>query len=247
MCGIVGILAALPGEELEHRARRMLERIQHRGPDGDGTWKPPEGGLILGHQRLAIIDPQGGTQPLSNPDHSLVVSFNGCIYNFQELRAELKAEGFHFRTRSDTEVLVHAYDHWGSACVERFNGMWAFALWDARKRELFCSRDRLGIKPFYYFWDGSNLAFASEIKALLASGLVEACVNPAGLRQYLTFQFCLAETTLFEGIQKLSPGHNLTIQPGHPPKIHRYWDVEYQDEGATEDAPYLEELEELLT
>lgn len=246
MCGIVGLLGGLSPEDLEPRARRMLATLEHRGPDGEGLRTFPQASLALGHKRLAIIDPAGGAQPLESSSGHLVVTFNGCIYNFRELRAELEAQGYRFRTQSDTEVLVHAYEHWGPDCVQRFNGMWAFAIWDTRNQTLFCSRDRLGIKPFYFHWDGETLAFASEIKALLASGLVRARTNPTGLRQYLTFQFCLGPTTLFRDIERLPPGHNLVLRRGASPEIQRYWDVSYSEEGPEDDGPYLEQLRELL-
>ncbi len=156
----------------------MLLSIAHRGPDGHGVWADRSSACLLAHKRLAVIDPENGAQPLSNEDGTLWITFNGCIYNYPELRRELSALGHVFRTRCDTETIVHAYEEWGPDCVSRFNGMWAFAIWDSRSKTLFCSRDRIGIKPFYYHWDGRRFVFASEIKAILASSAVAPAYDP---------------------------------------------------------------------
>jgi asparagine synthase (glutamine-hydrolysing) len=248
MCGIAGIVApALPAPERAARGGSMLRAVAHRGPDGTGSYEQGAAGVWLGHRRLAIIDVGGGAQPMFNEDGTVAVVFNGCIYNYRELRADLVARGHAFRTHSDTEVIVHGYEEWGDRAVERFNGMWAFAIWDDKARRLFCSRDRLGEKPLYWTWTGSALAFASEIKALLASRLVAAEADPRGLRQYLTFQLCLGEQTLFKGISRLPPGSNLIWQQGSPPRVAKYWDVAFDiEEGATEEA-FRERLESLLS
>src|SRR6266480_1773583 len=165
MCGICGIFDK-SGAPIDRRSlESMISRLQHRGPDGNGHYVDREIGL--GHRRLSIIDLGGGAQPIANEDGTLQIVFNGEIYNFVELRKELEAFGHGFKTRSDTEVIVHAYEQWGTNCVKRFNGMFAFAIWDKRKRELFLARDHLGIKPLYYVTVGSRLLFASEIKALM--------------------------------------------------------------------------------
>ena len=169
MCGISGIYhfngAPVDAEQLQ----AMSDALTHRGPDGAGRLL--QGPVGLGHRRLSIIDLAGGAQPLANEDDSVHVVFNGEIYNFIELRQELIAAGHGFKTRSDTEVIVHAYEQWGRDCVSRFNGIFAFALWDARRQQLFLARDHLGVKPLYYFRAGSALVFASEIKSLLAPDL----------------------------------------------------------------------------
>jgi len=248
MCGIAGVMpreAATPQTSANHQA--MLDALVHRGPDGTGQWSDPTTGLWLGHNRLAIIDLETGAQPMTTADGALVITFNGCIYNYRELAEDLKGLGYTFRTTSDTEVVLHAYDAWGTECVKRFNGMWAFALWDGRRRRLFCSRDRLGIKPFYYHQGKSGFVFASEPKALLASGLVQRAVDEAGLRQYLTFQLCLGPRTLFDGIQRLEPGHNLVLQPGGAPKLEQYWDLNFDIDPSRSFDDWVEELRELLT
>lgn len=219
----------------------MSAVMAHRGPDGEGVWADPGLGVGLAHRRLAIIDLEAGDQPMTDGDLTLV--FNGCIYNYQDLARELRAAGHRFRTHSDTEVILKAYRQWGERCVERFNGMWAFALWDGGERRLFCSRDRVGIKPFYYTagpdragGGGVSFAFASEIKSLLAGGFVRARTDEDGLRQYLTFQLCLGERTLFEGVKRLEPGHSLVVEPGREPRVTRYWDVDFTlDEDHDED------------
>lgn len=232
MCGIAGIVGRSETDE----RRRMLDCIAHRGPDGEGEFADPGGLVWLGHRRLAIIDPECGQQPISNEDSSLRIVFNGCVYNYQEIAGQLRALGHRFRTHSDTEVVLHAYEQWGQDCVHRFNGMWAFAIWDSRQDTLFCSRDRIGVKPFYYFWDGKRLGLASEIKALFSMNGLTPEVDAGGLRQYLTFQFCLDEKTLFKSVKRLPPGHNLIVSAGKPPEVKAYWDLSFDiDEGFTEE------------
>ena len=185
----------------------MTSIIQHRGPDGEGLFVDREVGL--GHRRLSIIDVEGGSQPIANEDGALQVVFNGEIYNFIELRKELASAGHRFTTRSDTEVIVHAYEQWGVDCVKHFNGMFAFAVWDARKRELFLARDHLGIKPLYYATIGSRLLFSSEIKALLRDPSCPRNVDHDALAELFTFRFVPSPKTLFKGIKKLPPGHSM--------------------------------------
>ncbi|MEW6530042.1 MAG: asparagine synthase (glutamine-hydrolyzing) [Thermodesulfobacteriota bacterium] len=228
MCGIAGICG--PGasrEVLENQLTDMTAPLSHRGPDGEGLWIDSDARCAIGHKRLAIIDPAGGQQPMCNEDESIWITFNGCIYNYQDLARVLRQHGHVFRTNSDTEVIVHAYEQWGAECVKRFNGMWGFAIWDAREGALFCSRDRLGVKPFYYRYDGKDFVFASEIKAILAASLARPELNQNGLRQYLTFQYCLGHETLFNGISKLEPGHNLIVKPGEAPRETCYWDISF--------------------
>jgi asparagine synthase (glutamine-hydrolysing) len=231
MCGIVGIIdSGYPSRSLESAVAHMLATLEHRGPDGDGYYRDDECNLVLGHRRLAIIDPEHGKQPMMTQDGRLTVVFNGAIYNYLELRRELIAKGHSIRTYSDTEVLLYAYRQWGVECVQRFLGMFAFAIWDKVNRCLFCARDRVGIKPFYYVLDEKTFVFASEIKAIIAEASFKAEPDPDGLQDYLTFQFCLGEKTLFRGIRRLEPGHSLTIRlKGDRPVIetHQYWDVSY--------------------
>ncbi len=205
MCGIAGIFD-LGGEPID---RDLLERmtgiIQHRGPDGQGHFVDREVGL--GHRRLSIIDLAAGAQPMTNEDGRLQVVFNGEIYNFIELRKELESAGHQFATHSDTEVIVHAYEQWGPDCVRRFNGMFAFALWDGRKRELFLARDHLGIKPLYFIQLGSRVLFASEIKSLLQDERCPREVDLESLSELFTFRYVPSPKTLFADIQKLPPAH----------------------------------------
>jgi len=233
-------------EDTEQRLTGMLEAVAHRGPDGGGIWIDPARKCALGHKRLAIIDPAGGHQPMSNEDGTVWVSFNGCIYNYQDLARTLRERGHHFSTNSDTEVILHAYEEWGPACVKRFNGMWGFAIWDGRQGTLFSSRDRIGVKPLYYVYHDGVLVFASEIKALLASGLIRAEVNPVGLRQYLTFQYCLWDTTFFRGVKKLQPGHNLVLDVGSEPRQSAYWNLEFPTSEQLDESFYVERLGWLL-
>src|SRR5205809_4131956 len=184
MCGIAGIIGLEPGEASAAIAR-MSAAIAHRGPDGDGT--SFDRTLAFGHRRLAILDlSDAGRQPMQTPDARLTIVHNGEVYNFRDVAATLAREnGFDARTGTDTEVILHAYAAWGPRCVDRFRGMFAFAIWDARDRRLFVARDRVGIKPLYYWWDGTRLVFASEMRAVLPSGLVPRRLDALALDQYL--------------------------------------------------------------
>jgi asparagine synthase (glutamine-hydrolysing) len=221
--------------------RVMLESIAHRGPDGDGVYG--EGPTLLGHKRLAIIDLESGRQPMSNEDGSIWITFNGEIYNYVELRREL-ARHHTFRTQSDTEVILHLYEELGERCLERLNGMFALAIWDQRQQRLFAARDRIGIKPFYWTLAGDVLAFASEPKALLAAGILPAEPDPQGLEEYLTFQFCLGDRTLFHNVRKLQPGHYLSYRPARDsaPSEVCYWNYNYELDFHHTEEYYREEL-----
>lgn len=220
MCGICGIFdrsgAPVDGTTLNG----MIAVLEHRGPDGRGELIDGEVGL--GHRRLSIIDVDGGAQPIGNEDGRLQVVFNGEIYNFVELRAELGALGHQFRTRSDTEVIVHAYEQWGPDCVRRFNGMFAFALWDAAARRLFLARDHLGIKPLYYADLGKRLLFASEIKALLQDPECPREIDLGALAELFTFRYVPSPKTLFKGILKLPPAHRMTVSRDGI-TVDRFW------------------------
>jgi len=220
MCGICGIFD-LNGRPVNRAVLdQMAEVIRHRGPDGDGWFVDGEVGL--GHRRLSIIDLGGGAQPIGSEDGKLQLVFNGEIYNFVELRVELEAFGHKFKTRSDTEVIVHAYEQWGVDCVKRFNGMFAFALWDGHKRELFLARDHLGIKPLYYVEIGNRLLFSSEIKALLQDPDCPREVDTESLAELFTFRYVPSPKTLFKRIFKLPPGHwMLATRTGL--QITRFW------------------------
>ena len=204
--------------------KAMADAMAHRGPDDDGYYI--SGPVALGFRRLAIIDLSGGHQPLSNEDGTVWIAFNGEIYNYQELRAELIGKGHVFKTKSDTEVIVHLYEEFGEACPEKLRGMFAFAIWDERKESLFLARDRVGIKPLYYRMNGRSIVFASEIKAILADPEVEAKVDPAIVDRFLTFYYVPGEETLFEGIRKLAPGTSMTVRGGKA-RTRTYWDLEF--------------------
>jgi asparagine synthase (glutamine-hydrolysing) len=223
MCGIAGVLYADPDRPADPAVlKAMGEAIAHRGPDGEGFWAEPGVGLV--HRRLSIIDLSGGGQPLGNEDGSVQVVFNGEIYNFQELRADLEARGHRFRTRSDTEVLVHLYEEEGEHLVDRLRGMFTFALWDRRRRRLLLARDRVGIKPLYVYRDAEKLLFGSEIKALLAHPGVERTIDVAGLEDYLAFGMIPGAGSIFRRVEKLPPAHVLVASAaaldGCP---RRYW------------------------
>jgi asparagine synthase (glutamine-hydrolysing) len=225
MCGIGGFLRREAAPDLV--AEKALDRINalqaHRGPDGHGKWS--SGIVGLAHRRLSILDLDQGAQPMASDATGNVITFNGEIYNFLELREELGADNF--RTRSDTEVILKAYERWGVHCVERLRGMFAFALWDARKEALFVARDRFGIKPFYFVERPGSFVFASEMKALLPflDG-IETC--PDALSEYFTFQFCLGERTLFKGIRQLPPAHAGYIHRDGKIELRQYWEVHYE-------------------
>lgn len=223
MCGIVGLWNTNDPDPLA-RVRAMASTIVHRGPDDEGFHATD--GLAMGTRRLSIIDIAGGHQPIFNEDESLAIVFNGEIYNHNEIRATLEARGHRFTTRSDTEVIVHAYEEHGADCVHLFNGMFAFAIWDARARSLFIARDRMGVKPLYYAWDGTRFAFASEMKALVASGVVSKRLDERALWHFLTFGYVPEEAAIWEGIRKLPPAHRMTITDGSDaPVVERYWDI----------------------
>jgi len=201
----------------------MNQRIEHRGPDDDGFLVEDNVGLAM--RRLSIIDVKTGHQPICNETSDIWIVFNGEIYNHQQLRGQLEDEGHRYRTCSDTETIIHLYEEYGSRCVEHLRGMFAFAIWDRRKRVLFCARDRLGIKPFYYRWDGVTFLFGSEIKAILAYPGTSAEFNQGTLAEYLAFGYITGESTMFAGIRKLMPGHTLELDERGGLRIEPYWDL----------------------
>jgi asparagine synthase (glutamine-hydrolysing) len=230
MCGIVGIVE--PDNRPVDRATlgAMGRTMLHRGPDGAGIHV--DGSIGLAMQRLAIIDLAGGSQPMSNEGcprargESWIV-YNGEVYNHAILRRELEALGHRFRTRCDTEAILHAYEEWGERAVEHLNGMFGFAIWDGARRELFLARDRLGIKPLYYSWSGGRLVFASEIKAILEDPSVERAVDPQAVFDYVGYEFVPGPRTMFAGIHKLQPGHTMTLRDGRI-TTRQYWDLSFR-------------------
>jgi|HubBroStandDraft_4_1064222.scaffolds.fasta_scaffold08246_3 asparagine synthase (glutamine-hydrolysing) len=224
MCGICGIFFSNPDWRVKADVLAgMNERIAHRGPDDDGFFVEQNVGLAM--RRLSIIDVKTGHQPLANESQDVWIVYNGEIYNHAELRAGLEARGHRYRTRSDTETIVHLYEEYGRDCVKHLRGMFAFVIWDRRKRVLFAARDRLGIKPLYYRWDGRAFLFGSEIKAILAYPGVAAEFNRGTLGEYLAFGYITGAETMFEGIRKLMPGHTLELTEQSEPRIERYWDL----------------------
>lgn len=243
MCGIVGLFN-FSGQSVDQDIlRKMMSAIRHRGPDGEGELLDNEVGL--GHRRLSIIDVSGGAQPIGNEDDTIQVVFNGEIYNFVELRDQLAKCGHQFKTRSDTEVIVHAYEQWGKGCVKRFNGMFAFALWDKRKREVFIARDHLGIKPFYYIRVGDTLLFASEIKALLEHPSCPREVDVEALAELFTFRYVPSPRTLFQRIMKLPPAHSMTVSAAGV-IIERFWDWVPRSRRNESEATLVAEYQSLL-
>ncbi|HYR92462.1 MAG TPA: hypothetical protein VE422_50930 [Terriglobia bacterium] len=226
MCGICGIVNFKANGPVD---RSLVERMNsaqaHRGPDDDGYFI--ENKVGLGHRRLSIIDVSGGKQPIFNEDGSVVVVFNGEIYNFADLRNNLVAHGHRFKTHSDTETIVHSYEQYGDECMQEFRGMFAFALWDRKRRRLLLVRDRLGIKPVYYYKGPDFFVFASEIKSLLQHPGVPREVDPQAVDLYLALRYVPGPRTMFKDIFKLQPGHWMAVDEDGI-RIQKYWDLEYQ-------------------
>jgi asparagine synthase (glutamine-hydrolysing) len=238
VCGLCGVVALGRPPETETVAA-MAAALDHRGPDGDGAFAHE--GVALGFRRLAIIDLSDlGMQPFASDDGALQLLHNGEVYNYRELRRDLEARGHTFRSATDTEVILRAYEEWGDRCVDHFNGMWAIALWDGRRRRLFCSRDRFGVKPFYYSWDGNRFAFASELKAFAAAGQLEPHL-PA-VRDYLEQGYVdHTDETFFAGIRKLPPAHSLVVDDNGL-RVERYWSLEPGDAPRGDAAEDVREL-----
>jgi asparagine synthase (glutamine-hydrolysing) len=248
MCGIAGI-AHLDGEPVSPVAlKRMADAIAHRGPDGEGVYV--DGALGLAHRRLAIIDlSPAAHQPMATEDGRFVISYNGEVYNFAELRIELESLGHRFRSRTDSEVVLKAFAAWGQKALERFNGMFALALWDRERKELLLARDRYGIKPLYYTRIGDKFLFGSEIKAILANGEYRTEIDLEGLLEYFTFQNFFTDRTLFKGVRLLPAGSALKVSlPDRSVGAAvRFWDFAFAEpERALTPQEYEEELDRLI-
>ncbi len=244
MCAICGIVNFSAADHVEAALLgEMAATLAHRGPDDEGYFL--DGQVGLGHRRLSIIDLGGGKQPIFNEDRSAVIIFNGEIYNFLDLRPKLTAAGHSFATRSDTETILHAYEEYGDDCVDYLRGMFAFAIWDRRRRRLLLARDRLGVKPLYYFLGSRFLAFASEIKALLAIPSVSREVDPEALDLYFSLRYVPGPRTLFRNILRLQPGHLLVLDENGV-RIRKYWDIQYQEPDGAPPSALLKRFEELL-
>src|SRR2546421_1812750 len=234
MCGIAGFINAEHSrDDAEQLIDRMCQIIRHRGPDDQGTWVGE--GVALGMRRLSIIDLAYGHQPIFNEDQSILIVFNGEIYNYRELQKELQERGHRFTTNSDTETIVHAYEEYGDDCVKHLSGMFTFAVWDRNRHRLLAARDRFGKKPLNYYWDGQRLIFGSEIKSILEAGIPRE-VNPIALDEYLVYRWVPTPNTLFKGVSKLPAAHVLVYENGQI-STKRYWELPFtptcQDDEAT--------------
>lgn len=225
MCGIAGALRFDDRPASAEHLRRMTRALRHRGPDAEGVWT--DGPVGFGHARLSIIDIAGGQQPMSTSEPALTITYNGEIFNYIELRDELIRAGHRFRTRSDTEVILRMYAAKGERCVDQFNGQWAFAIWDARERRLFLSRDRLGVRPLFYAETPTAFVFASELKSVLTEPAIERTMDIEALDEIFTFWSARAPRTMIKGVSELPPGHSMTVERGGAVQIRRYWQLDY--------------------
>jgi asparagine synthase (glutamine-hydrolysing) len=246
MCGIAGFI----GEGNRQILERMSSALIHRGPDEHGLYTDEPNGVHLAHQRLSVIDLSSGQQPMETTDGSHVIVYNGEVYNHAELRQQLQSKGHKFRSdHSDTEVLLHGYREWGEDLPQKLNGMWAFAIWDKKQRKLFCSRDRFGKKPLYYYYNGHSFVFASELHALTSHPIVPNTVSQLALKKYYAYGFIPSPQTIYQNIYKLSPGHNLVLEGGNT-RVNEYWRyiAEPRQLGTGDDElHWAEEVREKLT
>ncbi|MEE9294094.1 MAG: asparagine synthase (glutamine-hydrolyzing) [Phycisphaerae bacterium] len=241
MCGIAGIVSS---EGVDREAlRRMADALRHRGPDDEGFLFKDEIGLA--HRRLSIIDLETGHQPISNEDDTVWIIYNGEVYNYRELREELVASGHRFKTHTDTEVILHLYEAMGWECVHRLRGMFAFAIWDQPNRRLFMARDPMGQKPLFFYNNGSTFAFASEVKAILSSGLVQPALDLNGMWHYMSLRYLPDRYSLFKGIEKLPAGSRAVLQNGEL-TVERYWDLDFTNKQANNEDDVVEGLHSIL-
>ncbi len=248
MCGIAGILN-LDGKPVSvNILQKMTDALSHRGPDGEGVWSCRYAGL--GHRRLAIIDLSPlGSQPMQNDSGNLIITYNGELYNYMNLKIELEALGYKFHSKTDTEVILKSFEEWGNDCVYKFNGMFAFAIWDKKRTSLFIARDRYGVKPLYYYFKNGKFIFASEIKALLLHPDISVKVNIKALNEYFSFQNIFSDLTLFKDIKLLPPASTITlgVKENKSLKIKQYWDFCFRNEHTLTEKEYIIELERLFT
>jgi len=249
MCGIVGAYYAGRRSADPDLIRRMNATLVHRGPDGDGFYFEP--GIGFGHRRLSIIDLSGGRQPMSNEDKTVWITFNGEIYNFKEIARHLKSAGHRFETVSDTEAIIHAYEEYGERCLDHLRGMFAFAIWDSPRQRLFLARDRVGIKPLYYYHDQSRFIFASELKAILADPTISREIDLTALRDYLIYGYIPFEKTIFKRVRKLLPGHYARIDASPAGDslrldLQQYWDLKFRPDPSLSANEWIEEWRRLL-
>lgn len=245
MCGIAGIFNFNNQPVAHSQIQAMTNAISHRGPDGEGQYI--DGNLGLGHRRLAIIDlSSAGHQPMATKNDRFVITYNGEIYNFKELRIKLESLGHQFHSQTDTEVVLNAYAEWGEKCINYFNGMFAFAIWDKQLKKLFIARDRYGIKPLYYYHHQNTFIFASEVKAIIASGLYQSSLDKEGLVEYLTFQNFFTNKTLFKNVHMLIPGYYATIDTDGEYRETQYWDFNFCDSLKISQEEAIEETDRLF-
>ena len=243
MCGIAGFIGIQRSRDnSEELIDSMCKVIRHRGPDDQGVWVGD--GAALGMRRLSIIDLAGGHQPIFNEDQSILIVFNGEIYNYRELGKELQERGHRFTTNSDTEVIVHAYEEYGDDCVKHLRGMFTFAIWDRKRQRLLAARDRFGKKPLNYYWDGQRLIFGSEIKSILEAGIPRE-INSIALDEYLVYGYVPTPNTLFKGVLKLPAAHILIYEDGHI-RTKRYWDLPFTPTCQDDEATAIERTRALL-
>lgn len=245
MCGICGHVLSLGRQVERPLLQQMNDALRHRGPDGEGFFVRENVGLAM--RRLAIIDIAGGWQPIFNEDQSIVLVFNGEIYNYQALMVELEKRGHQFSTRCDTEVIIHAYEQWGDDALLKFNGMFVFALWDENRKRLLIARDRMGKKPLYWHYSPRGLLFASEAKAILAAPWVERRVNPSALHHYLTLQYTPDPLTIYQDIFQLPAAQKLVLEDGESPSVERWWQLEFEPKWNLTEAEAAEHARELFS
>ncbi len=247
MCGITGKINFDPGWSINpSELKQMTDVILHRGPDDEGILI--RGNVGLGFRRLSIIDLAGGHQPLASENESIHIIFNGEIYNFLEQREILLKKGYRFRTVSDTEVILHLYEEYGVDCLEHLRGMFAFAIWDENKQQLFCARDRFGIKPFYYYTDQEKFVFGSEIKAILKAEGIDRTLSVDGLDSYFSLGYISSDLSIYKNIRKLQPGHYLLISlKNNSPEIRKYWEVCFEPDHSRSEKQWLEEIEDCFS
>lgn len=247
MCGITGLVYFDNLRKIEHSViRNMTDSIIHRGPDDEGIYSRNNVGL--GFRRLSIIDLNTGHQPLANEDESMWIIFNGEIYNYLEQKEILKKKGYKFKTATDTEVILHLYEEYGVNCLKYLRGMYAFAIWDNSKQQLFCARDRFGIKPFYYYTDNEKFVFGSEIKAISAAVNIDNTISPEGLDSYLAFGYITSDLSIYSKIKKLQPGHYLLLSINKKPiiEIVQYWEIIFEPDFSKSESNWIEEIQACL-
>lgn len=248
MCGITGKIFFDKERKVDPAVlKKMSDSIQHRGPDDEGFFI--DGNVGLGFRRLSIIDLSTGHQPLANEDESIWIIFNGEIYNYQELHDDLVSKGHVFKTKSDTETIVHLYEQYGTDCLQHLRGMFGFAIWDSRKKRLFCARDRFGIKPLYYYTDSEKFVFGSEIKAILKAGDIDRTLSYDALDSYMAYGYITSDLSIYKNIKKLQPAHYLLFSFDGKPciEIKRYWEIQFEPDYSKTEDEWAEELEACLS